>query len=51
MHTGNFYAHLVKRMEVGSDGKEIYFIGPCRDYLNGWCFMEHIYGCLQTSVH
>ena len=50
MRLGVFYAHLVKKIEVGGNGKQIYFIGPVRDHLNGWCFFEHIYGRFRKSV-
>ena len=44
---GAYFAHIVLRIETDDHAEEKkYWIGNIRDYMNGFCYKEHIYGIL-----
>ena len=47
-----YYAHNVQRKEWDYDhGKYKFWIANMRGRINGWCFIEHIYGKLVEVLH
>ena len=44
---GAYYAHIVLRIETDDHAEENkYWIGNIHEYMNGFCYKEHIYGIL-----
>ena len=44
---GAYYAHIVLRIETDNHADENkYWVGNIHEYMNGFCYKEHIYGIL-----
>ena len=50
--SGYYYAHLVKEKEWHyGDGRWKYWISNLAGRINGWCYLQHIYGKLFQVLH